>query len=52
MIATTKQLMLYRELITVCVQIHTEHISALCEHTLGLLDELGYIENKHWAVKV
>jgi len=39
-------------MITVCFQIHTEYISAPCEHTVGFLDELGYIENKHWAVKV
>jgi hypothetical protein len=30
--------MLYREIITVCSQIHTKHINALCEQNAELLN--------------
>jgi len=30
--------MLYREIIAVCSQIHTKHISTLCEQNLELLN--------------
>jgi len=34
----TSQLMLYREIIAVCSQIHTKHINALCGQNLELLN--------------
>jgi hypothetical protein len=30
----TSQLMLYREIIAVCSQIHTKHINTLCGHNV------------------
>ena len=30
--------MLYREIITVCSQIHTKHINTLCGHNVELLN--------------
>jgi hypothetical protein len=34
----TSQLMLYREIIAVCSQIHTKHINALCGQNVELLN--------------
>jgi hypothetical protein len=34
----TTQLMLYREIIAVCSQIHTKHINTLCGQNVELLD--------------
>ena len=34
----TSQLMLYREIIVVCSQIHTKHINTMCGQNLGLLN--------------
>ena len=34
----TSQLMLYREIIAVCSQIHTKHINTLGEQNVGLLN--------------
>ena len=34
----TSQLMLYREIIAVCSQIHTQHINILCEQNVDLLN--------------
>ena len=34
----TSQLMLYREIIAVCFQIHTKHINALCGQNVELLN--------------
>ena len=34
----TSQLMLYREIITVCSQIHTKHINTLCGQNVKLLN--------------
>jgi len=33
----TRQLMLYREIIAICSQIHTEHINTLCGLNVELL---------------
>jgi len=34
--------MLYREIIAVCSQIHTQHINTLCEQNVGFVnDKLG-----------
>jgi len=34
----TSQLMLYREIITVCSEIHTKHINTLCGQNVELLN--------------
>ena len=34
----TSQLMLYREIIAVCCQIHTKHIHTLCRQNVELLN--------------
>ena len=34
----TNQLMLYREIIAVCSQIHTKHINTLCGQNIELLN--------------
>jgi len=34
----TSQLMLYREIIAVCSQIHTKHINAVCGQNVELLN--------------
>jgi len=38
LIQKTSQLMLYREIIAVCSQIHTKHINALCGQNVELLN--------------
>jgi hypothetical protein len=37
-VITTRQLMLYREIIAVCSQIHTKHINTLCGQNVELLN--------------
>ena len=37
-IIQTSQLMLYREIIAVCSQIHTKHINTLCGQNVELLN--------------
>jgi len=34
----TSQLVLYREIIVVCSEIHTKHINTLCGKNVGLLN--------------
>jgi proteasome assembly chaperone (PAC2) family protein len=34
----TSQLMLYREIIAVCSEIHTKHITTLCGQNVGLVN--------------
>ena len=34
----TSQLMLYREIIAVCSQIHTKHINTLCGQNVGFVN--------------
>ena len=42
--------MLYREIIAVCSQIHTEHINTLCGQKVRLLNvKPGGINSDHWA---
>jgi hypothetical protein len=51
--------MLYREIIAVCSQIHTEHINTLCGKDVELLNvklavhivTTGSTYSDHWAVK-
>ena len=48
----TSQLMLYREIIAVCSQIHTEHINTLCGQDVEfVIVNLGGTYSDHWAVK-
>jgi hypothetical protein len=44
--------MLYREIIAVCSEIHTEHINTLCGQNVELLNvkPVGKYSN-HWALK-
>ena len=46
------QLMVYREIIAVCSQIHTKHINTLCGQNVELLDvKPGGTYSDHWALK-
>jgi hypothetical protein len=48
----TSQLMLYREIIVVCSQIHTKHINTMCGQNVEFVDvKPGGIFSDHWAVK-
>ena len=48
----TSQLMLYREIIAVCSEIHTKHINTLCGQNVELLNvKTGGIYSDHWALK-
>jgi hypothetical protein len=45
--------MLYREIITVCSEIHTKHINTLCEQNVEFVNvKLDGIYNNHWALNV
>ena len=48
---TTVSLMLYREIIAVCSQIHTKHINTLCGQNVELLNvKPGGTYGDHWAL--
>ena len=55
----TSQLMLYREIIAVCSQIHTKHINTLCGQNVELLNvklavrivTTGDTSSDHWALQ-
>jgi len=48
----TSQLMLHREIIAVCSEIHTKHINTLCGQNVGLLKvERGGTYSDHWALR-
>src|SRR5215510_4093577 len=56
----TSQLMLYREIIAVCSQIHTKHINTLCGQNVELLNvklavhivtTTGGTYSDHWALQ-
>jgi len=48
----TSQLMLYREIIDGCSEIHTKHINTLCGQNVELLNvKLSGRYSNHWAVK-
>ena len=50
---TTSQLMLYREIIAVCSEIHTKHTNTLCEQNVQFLNiRPGGAEIIHWAWRV
>ena len=45
-------LMLYREIIAVCSQIHTEHINTLCGQYVEFVNvKPGGKYSNHWALK-
>jgi hypothetical protein len=47
----TSQLMLYREIIAVCSEIHTKHINTLCGQNVKLLNITpGGTYSNHWAL--
>ena len=51
-IIETSQLMLYREIIAVCSQVHTKHINRLCGQNIELLNvKPGGSYSDHWVVK-
>ena len=48
----TSQLMLYREIITVCSQIHTKHINTLCGQNVEFVNvKPGGTYSDHWALE-
>jgi hypothetical protein len=48
----TNQLMLYREIIAVCSQIHTKHISTVCGQKVEfVVFKAGGTYSDHWALK-
>jgi hypothetical protein len=48
----TSQLMLYREIITVSSEIHTKHITTLCEQNVQLLNvKPGGTYSNRWALE-
>ena len=49
----TSQLMLYREIIAVCSQIHTKHINTVCGQNVELLNvKPGGTHSDHWGFEV
>jgi hypothetical protein len=48
----TSQLMLYREIIFVCSEIHTKHKNTLCGQKAEFVNvKRGGTYSKHWALK-
>jgi hypothetical protein len=48
----TSQLMLYREIIVVYSEIHTEHINTLCEQDVEFCNvKPAGTQSDHWALK-
>jgi CRISPR/Cas system-associated protein endoribonuclease Cas2 len=48
----TSQLMLYREIVAVCSEIHTKHINALCEQNVEFGNaKYGGKYSNHWTLK-
>jgi hypothetical protein len=46
------QLMLYREIIAVCSEIHTKHINSLCGQNVEFVNvKPGGTYGNHWALK-
>jgi len=44
--------MLYKEIIAVCSDIHTQHINKLCGHSVQFLNVTpGGTYSNHWALK-
>jgi hypothetical protein len=52
LVIKTSHLMLRREIIGVCSQIHTKHTNTLCGQNVGLLNvKLGGTYSNHWGLK-
>jgi len=48
----TSQLMLYREIIAICSQIHKKHINAVCGKNVEfVIVKPDGIYSNHWALK-
>jgi hypothetical protein len=48
----TSQLMLYREIIAVCSEIHTKHINTLCGQNAEFVNvKPGGTYSNHWALE-
>jgi hypothetical protein len=46
------QLMMYKEIITICSQIHTRHTNTLCGQDVELLDvKPGSTYSDHWVLE-
>jgi len=43
--------MLYREIIAVCSEIHTEHMNTLCGQNVELLNVTGGTYSDHWGFR-
>jgi hypothetical protein len=44
--------MLYREIVTICSELHTKHGNAICvQNVQGLYVKRGGTYNNHWALK-
>jgi hypothetical protein len=51
-VTKTSQLMLYREIVVVCSQIHTKHINALGGQNVEFVNvKTGGAYSDHWALK-
>jgi hypothetical protein len=49
---TPSRLMLYREIIAVCSEIHTKHINTLCGQNVEFVNvKSGGTYSNHWALK-
>ena len=48
----TRQLMLYREIIAVCSQIHTKHINTLCRQNVELYIKIQFVPRSKHSVSV
>jgi hypothetical protein len=44
--------MLYREIIAVCSQIHTEHINTICEKNVGFLGSFAKLQKATYLCRV
>ena len=48
----TSQLIMYREIVTVCSEIHTKHTNTLCGQNVGFVNvKPGGADSNHWALK-
>ena len=51
-VTKTSQLMLYREIIAVCSEIHTKHINTVCGQNVEFVNvKPGGTYSDHWALK-
>ena len=51
-VINTSQLVLYREIIAVCSEIHTKHINTLCGQNVELLNvTVSGTYSDHWALE-